>query len=91
MKGCAGVVVAAAAVCVYALWGEGKTARCFNEAFVLVYSRCACADGLLWLCVTALPLSLPLSAGRLNIDKTQTDPNVSSNRLTLPKTQNSGL
>lgn len=71
--------------------GGGKTARCFNEAFVLVYSRCACADGLLWLCVTALPLSLPLSAGRLNIDKTQTDPNVSSNRLTLPKTQNSGL
>lgn len=71
--------------------GGGKTARCFNEAFVLVYSRCACADGLLWLCVTALPLSLPLSAGRLNIDKTQTDPNVSSNHLTLPKTQNSGL
>ena len=39
----------------------------------------------------SLSLSLSLSAGRLNIDKTQTDPNVSSNRLTLPKTQNSGL
>lgn len=36
-------------------------------------------------------LSPCLSAGRLNIDKTQTDPNVSLSRLTLPKTQNSSL
>lgn len=46
----------------------GETARCFNEAFVLVYSRCAgesesCMDGFVQLCVTTLSLCLclPLS------------------------------
>lgn len=49
-------------------------ARCFNEAFVLVYSRCACADSLVQLCVTTLSLSHFLAL-KLNIDKTQTVPN----------------
>lgn len=81
MKGCAGVVGVGVCVC----YGGGKTARCLNEAFVLVYSTCAGMDGLVWLCVMTLSLSLPTSPFflvlKLNIDKTQTDPNIFSSPM----------